>query len=316
MTTTRWIDPEIAAVLDAMPPLIGELTDERLPELRRVRQEALTLIELSDAVERSDHRAPGSPGHPEVVLRVHRPVGIETPAACIYSIHGGGYVIGSYEMTDLRLERLCQDVGCMAVAVEYRLSPETAYPGPLEDCYAGLVWLHEHAAELGVDPARIGVSGTSAGGGLAAGLTLLARDRGGPPIAFALLVYPMLDDRAANESSSWHVPVWDPPANEYGWRAYLGDLHGGADVPHTAAPARATDLAGLPPAYIYVGSADLFLDEDIAYAQALNHAGVPTELHVYAGGVHGFDGVAPGSALARRAREDSVHWLKQVTAPR
>lgn len=313
--TTRWIDPEIAEFLDGLPPVVGELTDERLPELRRVREEALALMELSDAVERSDHVVPGPEGEPEIVVRVHRPVGAGLPSACVYSIHGGGFVIGSARMEDLRLEQICLEVGCMAASVEYRLSPETAYPGPLEDCYAGLAWLHAHADELGVDPARIGVSGTSAGGGLAAALCLLARDRGGPPIAFQLLAYPMLDDRAATPSSRWQVPVWDPQNNEYGWRAYLGPRYGTPDVPPTAAPARALDLTGLPPAYVFVGSADLFLDEDVAYTQALHHAGVPAELHVYAGGVHGFDGVAGHTALARRAREAATEWLRRVSAP-
>ena len=180
------------------------------------------------------------------------------------------------------------------MSVQYRLAPETPYPGPLDDCYAGLAWVHQHADELGVDPDRIGIGGQSAGGGLAAGLALLARDRGEVPVAFQLLIYPMLDDRQITPSSGWPDPIWPPSANTYGWTAYLGDRKGGPDVEPYAAPARATDLAGLPPTLIAVGAIDGFSDEDIDYAVRLRHAGVPVDLHVYAGAPHGFEGLAPG----------------------
>jgi acetyl esterase/lipase len=306
---TRVLDPEIAELLAQMPPLLGEISAERLPTIRAEREAAGSLIELSDAVERTDYVVPGPPGAPDVVVRVHRPKGATGTLPCLYSVHGGGYIIGSYEMEDLRFDRWCPKLGCVGVAVEYRLSPETPYPGPLEDCYAGLKWVHEHADELGIDPERTGITGASAGGGLAAALAILARDRGELPVAFQLLIYPMLDDRQETPSSGWEVPVWNPAANTFGWQAYLGDLYGTADIPATAAPARATDLSGLPPSLITVGSADGFCDEDILYAMRLNQAGVESELHVYPGAPHGFDGMLPGARLSRQCRRDMVDWL-------
>jgi acetyl esterase/lipase len=197
--------------------------------------------------------------------------------------------------------------------VEYRLAPETPYPGPLEDCYAGLRWVYENAGKLGIDRARLGIGGASAGGGHAAGHALRTRDRGEIPLAFELLIYPMIDDTMTSRSSSCQVPIWPPKSNDSGWRAYLGD-HFGGEVPQYAAASRAKELAGLPPAYIAVGALDGFLDEDVDYAMRLTHAGVPTELHVYPGGPHGFDGLLPGTALARRARADIEGWLARMFA--
>src|SRR5581483_950120 len=167
------------------------------------------------------------------------------------------------------------------------------HPAPVEDCYAGLVWTVQHAGELGIDPARLVIGGASAGGGLAAATALLSRDRGGPRALLQLLVYPMLDDRNTTRSSHEIVDVgiWDRATNVGGWRALLGEAAGGDTVSHYAAPARASDLSNLPPAVIYVGTADLFRDEDIDYAQRLIHAGVPAELHVYPGAYHGFEGM-------------------------
>jgi acetyl esterase/lipase len=219
-------------------------------------------------------------------------------------------------MEDLRFDRWCQSLNCVGVAVEYRLAPETPYPGPLEDSYAGLRWVHANAGNLGIDTSRLGIGGASAGGGLAAGLALLARDRGEVPLAFQLLIYPMIDDRITSVSSSWEgVPIWTPASNRTGWAAYLGPLAGG-DVPIYAAASRAEDLRGLPPAMIPVGALDGFLDEDVDYAMRLTHAGVPTELRVYPGGPHGFDGLLPGTPLARRARRDIEEWLERAMAPK
>jgi acetyl esterase/lipase len=215
-------------------------------------------------------------------------------------------------MDDLRFDRWCPKLGLIGVSVEYRLAPETPYPGPLEDCYAGLRWVHEHAGELGLDRSRIGIGGASAGGGLAAGLALLARDRGELPVAFQLLCYPMIDDRQTTESSGWEVPIWSPPNNAFGWQSYLGDLYGADDVPYLAAPARALDLTGLPPALVYVGTLDGFCDEDVLYAMGLYQAGVPTDLHVYAGAPHGFDGFAPAADVSRRCQRETLDWLGRV----
>lgn len=304
------IDPEVAEALKALPRL-GEFTFEQLPAIRSQRMAQLAAMQLSDNVDRRDYMAPGLSGAPDVPVRVHRPKGSSGALPAVYWMHGGGYMLGSHQMEDLRFDRWCQEMNCVGVAVEYRLAPETPYPGPLDDCYAGLLWAYQNASELGIDRNGLGIGGASAGGGLAAGLALRARDLGEVPVAFQLLIYPMIDDRRVNESSSWEVPIWPPSANRLGWSAYLGKLFDG-DVPEYAAATRAKNLGGLPPALIVVGSLDGFLDEDIAYAQRLLHAGVPTELHVYPGGPHGFDGMAPGTALARRARAATDEWLARM----
>jgi acetyl esterase/lipase len=304
------LDPEIATALAAMPAF-GPISFEKLPAMREQRLQQLAAVQLSDAVERKDYTVPGPAGSPDVVIRVHRPKGATGPLPCIYFMHGGGYVMGTYAMDDLRFDKWCPLLNCVGVSVEYRLSPETPYPGPLEDCYAGLKWVHANAAMLGIDPGHLGIGGASAGGGLAAGLALLARDRAEVPLAFQLLIYPMIDDRLDRPSQKWQVPIWPPASNERGWAAYLGSLVGG-DVPIYAAAARATDLRGLPAAQIVVGALDGFLDEDVDYAMRLTHAEVPTELHVFPGAPHGFDGILPGTDLARRGREAMEVWLARV----
>ena len=227
----------------------------------------------------------------------------------MYWIHGGGYVLGSPEQDDLRFDRWCQRFDLTGVAVQYRLAPEHPYPAGVEDCYAGLRWVKEHGAEIGVDTTRVGIGGPSGGGGLAAALALVVRDRAEVEIDYQLLIYPMIDDTRTSATAGWDVPVWNPASNEFGWASYLGDLFGGDDVPPHAAPSRATDLSGLPPTYIMVGTLDGFADEDIDYARRLNHAGVPVELHVYPGAPHGFEGFAPGAAVSRQARRDINEWL-------
>ena len=303
------VSDEIAKVLEERPMDFGELNHELLQMMRDGMAE-LPQPELSDAVEREDHPVAAGDGEPDITVRVHRPKQ-GAGGNCLYWIHGGGLIMGNREMEDARFDRWCQRFGLVGVAVEYRLAPETPYPGPLEDCYRGLAWVHENAGSLGVDPARIGIGGGSAGGGLAAALALLARDRGALPIAYQLLIYPMLDDRQITPSSGWEVPVWPPSANRFGWSAYLGGDKGEPNVSHYAAAARAKDLSSLPPALISVGSVDGFVDEDVDYAARLNQAGVPTELHVYPGAPHGFDMMAPDTSIARRARRDMEDWLEQ-----
>jgi acetyl esterase/lipase len=300
------IDDEIAPELEAA--FMGfELSADVLPAMRGARGEMFAGVQLSDEVERTDHVVSDDP---HVVVRVHRPKGVDVPLPCVYSIHGGGYVLGTYDMDDAKFDRQCVHFPCVGVSVEYRLAPETAYPGPLDDCYAGLRWTHEHAAELGIAPDRIGIAGVSAGGGLAAGLALLARDRGEVPVAFQLLECPMIDDRQTTSSSQLDgLPIWSREANEFGWRSYLGELYGD-DVPAYAAAARATDLSGLPPALVIVGGADGFRDEDIEYALRLNQAGVPTELHVLPGAPHGVQ-MFVDSVVARRWNQMVTQWLEQ-----
>jgi acetyl esterase/lipase len=294
---------EIIPLLEAMPPFA--FTAEALP---LIRQNGIGApVELSDDVERTDHVVSDDP---RVVVRVHRAKNAGSDALPgIYSIHGGGYIVGSYEMDDARFDRWCPTMPCVGVSVEYRLAPETPYPGPLEDCYAGLRWMFEHAGDIGVDRERIGIAGISAGGGLAAALALLARDRGEVPVAFQLLECPMIDDRQVTSSSQLDgLPIWSRESNEFGWRSYLGDLYGTDDVPPYAAPARAVDLAGLPPALVIVGGADGFRDEDIDYAMRLNQAGVPTELHVLPGGPHGVQ-MFPNCSVATRWAQIVNEWV-------
>jgi acetyl esterase/lipase len=262
----------------------------------------------SGAVEHSDHLAPGGPGDPDVPVRLHRERGITGPRPCLISIHGGGYVIGTHLGEDGRFDRWSPRLRCVGISVGYRLAPETPYPGPLEDCYAALRWAFANAGDLGIDPARIGIIGGSAGGGLAAGLALLARDRAEIPVALQVLSYPMLDDRPT-VSGQAGAPLWGPATNQFGWRSYLRGLAGG-DIPGYAVPARATDLAGLPPAFITVGDLDGLLDEDVAYARRLIAAGVPTDLHVFADGPHAFDSQLPGTTIAQRANHVLEDWLE------
>lgn len=303
------LDPDIAAALGEIPidigAMLGALTDASVAEVREIFAQ-MPVPELSDAVDRIDHVVDAATG---VTVRVHRPKGVAGALPCVYWMHGGGLVIGSNVGDDARFDRWCQVFGIVGVSVEYRLAPETPYPGPLDDCYAGLAWVHEHAAELGIDRDRIGIGGASAGGGLAAGLGLLARDRGELPVAFQLLIYPMIDDRQVTTSSTWVDPIWPPSANAYGWTSYLGAAKGGPDVPPYAAASRATDLTGLPPTLISVGAIDGFSDEDTEYATRLRHAGVPVELHVYPGAPHGFDSLAGTSPIAQRANADIEAWL-------
>ncbi|MGE0133584.1 MAG: alpha/beta hydrolase [Dehalococcoidia bacterium] len=316
MDVQQLVDPEVARVI---APLVGNLDGvgiEDIPRVRAERAAAMPRPVLSDAVERTDVTVPGPAGAPDVRVRLHRPKargGEALPA--VFWMHGGGYIFGTYEGDDLRFDGWVRELHCVGASVEYRLAPEHPHPAAVEDSYAALKWLHEHASELGVDAGRIGIGGASAGAGLAAGLALYARDRGEVPVAFQLLIYPMLDDRQATPSSGWPVPIWAPSHNTLGWRAYLGERYGSDDVPIYAAPARATDLEGLPPTLIAVGTLDGFVDEDLEYARRLNHAGVPVELHMYPGAPHGFDSMAPDTAVARRARTHMEDWLARQLRP-
>lgn len=308
MSTSPAIDAEIAAFLEAFPidlgATMGGLTDESVGAVRDMLAQ-FPVPELSGQVEQVDHEVPGAAG---VKVRVYRPADAEGALPCIYWIHGGGLVIGSYE-EDPRFDVWCQELNCMAVSVEYRLAPEHPYPAAIDDCLAGLLWTFEQADALGIDAGRIGIGGPSAGAGLAAALALRVRDETDLDVRYQLLVYPMLDDRQTTVSSQWPERIWPPAANTYGWTAYLGDAKGGPDVSPYAAPARATDLSNLPPAMILVGSADGFHDEDVDFAMRLNHAGVEVELHVYPGAPHGFDSLTVGTTLATRANRDMLEWL-------
>lgn len=303
------LDRAHQSVMRATPPEFLDLTD--IPATRRRFDDALAKMPKpprpADLLI-TDHTAPGL-GHGaagDVMVRVYCPSDLKTPAPVLYWVHGGGMVLGSVTQDDDYCIGLAERLQILVAAVEYRLAPEFPFPTPVEDCYSGLHWLHANASSLGVDPARIAIGGASAGGGLAAGLGLLTRDRGEVPLCFQFLVYPMLDDR--NTTGASHAildsRLWNRTANELGWAAYLAGQAGAADVSPYAAPARATDLSGLPPTYLNVGDLDLFVDEDVEYAARLRAAGVPCELHVYPGAFHGSNNSVSRSALSRRWKED------------
>jgi len=247
-------------------------------------------------------------------VRVYRPATRRCDGALLW-IHGGGLVIGRAVQDDRFCGTAARELGIVVVSVEYRKAPEHPFPAALDDCNAGWEWLQRNAVSLGISPARVAIGGQSAGGGLAAGLGLLARDRGEIPVAFQLLIYPMIDDRQITPSSQWIVPVWTRELNRFGWSSYLGDRYGTDDVPAIAAAARATDLTGLPPAYIHAGTLDGSVHEDIDYATRLLAAGVPTELHVFPGAPHGFDGLAMGTAIADQANATAEAALAKVLTP-
>ncbi|MBB5958656.1 acetyl esterase/lipase [Saccharothrix tamanrassetensis] len=265
-------------------------------------------------VEVEDRTVPGPPGAPDVVVTVVRPRGGVTDAPALYSIHGGGMVLGNRYFG---LAGLVEDVlrfGAVGVSVEYRLAPEHPAPAAVEDCYAGLVWLAEHADELGVDRGRIVVTGASAGGGLSAGVALLARDRGGPEIAGQMLMCPMLDDRNESVSTRQYdgIGAWDRNNNDTAWDAILGPLRGTDEVSPYQVPARMADLSGLPPAYLDVGAAEIFRDETTEYALRIWATGGQAELHVWAGGYHGFAGFSPDAEVSRAAGEARLSWLRRI----
>ncbi|MER7339340.1 alpha/beta hydrolase fold domain-containing protein [Streptomyces sp. NPDC000075] len=277
------------------------------PTLRDLRADGLfEVAELS---------VPGPADGPEVTLVSARPAGAAGPLPLLYYLHGGGMIAGNaWSVLPRVLREWALPLGLAVVSAEYRLAPRARYPEPLEDCYAGLLWVLAHAGELGVDPDRFVIGGKSAGGGLAAALALLARDRGGPGALGQLLLSPMLDDRGATFSTRQlsGTRVWGPVSNAVAWQAVLGEWRGAADLPPYAAPARATDLSGLPAAYVEVGSAEIFRDEGVAYANAIWRAGGQAELHVWPGACHGFDGLAPHAALTKDAREARTRWLRRV----
>ena len=291
MTSRPLVDPELAPMLEIMPAF--ELTAGTLPQVRQMSLDQIQPEAADPRMLRQEQHVPGPPGAPPVRVLVHAPAETSTqPRAALLHVHGGGYVMGKPEMNDLRNAALARALDCVVVSVDYRLAPETLFPGAVEDCYAALLWLRDQAGVLSIDPARIGLIGESAGGGLAAGLALLARDRGEVKPCLQMLVYPMLDDRTGSSRNPSPLAgefLWTAASNRFGWSSLLGHPPGGADVSPYAAAARATSLAGLPPCFIAVGGLDLFIDENIDYARRLVTAGVPTELHVYPGAFHGFD---------------------------
>lgn len=305
------LEPVLAEVNKALPPTI---TPDMIPLLRdgAAAPPVDELLEQAGIVHQ-DVTLTGHQGAEIAATVLHRR-GRGGTGPGVYYTHGGGMFYGS-RMTGInQVINWITASDVVVITPEYRLAPEFPDPYPVEDCYAGLLWTVEHAAELGIDPNRLLIAGASAGGGLAAGTALLARDRGGPSVLGQILIYPMLDDRDDTVSTAQidGVGVWDRTSNRTGWSALLGDRRATDDVSIYAAPARATDLTGLPPTFIDCGSAEVFRDEDVAYATALWQAGVPTELHVWPGGFHGFDLFAPDSTLARAMTAARDAWVARL----
>jgi len=313
------LDPEVAAALAEIPEefLATNLMDfddlpasrDRLAEVMDASYEDTS----SDTVTIEDVTVPGPSGD-GLRLRVHRPVDPDGPLPCVYWMHLGGMVSGRVEDEDATAARLVEGLDCVVVAVDYRLAPEHPYPAPVDDCYAGFSWIADNAEELDVDASRLALAGLSAGGGLAAAVALRARDDSGPEPCLQMMLCPMLDDR--NDSISCRqvtdIGIWDRDMNVRAWEAYLGERSGGEDLPPDASPARAEDLAGLPPAYLDVGTHDLYRDETMAYAARLAKSGVLSESHLWPGCFHGFDVFAPEARVSQTAWRTRIDALERA----
>jgi len=307
------VDPELRPLLELLPPV--DLTSQTLQYVRedldrRVR--ASQSDTSRDLPVRDDVVVTAAGlGSPGVRALLHSPVDHELGGPVVLHFHGGGMVMGSPDIVAAANRQLAHDLDCLVVSVDYRLAPEHPYPAAVDDAYAVLEWINTHHDELGVDPRRLIVKGESAGGGVAAALALANRDRGEFEIRHQHLTYPMLDDRTCVRPRPDDAGrfVWTPSANEFGWQSYLGLKPGSEGVSQYAAPGRETDMTGLPPAYIAVGSLDLFCAESIAYAAGLIAAGGSADLHVYPGAFHSFASFNSTADVALRANNDSLRGL-------
>lgn len=317
------LDPELAASLEETP-------DEHLPtnlldfdDMPGTRDRMSQVMEGTEEeiperpdVASEDISIPGPSDDHELRLRIYRPVDAESSLPCLYWIHGGGMVMGGIEQDDPTCERIVDELNCVVVSVDYRLAPEHPYPAPVDDCYAGLEWVAENAAELDIDTSRIAITGISAGGGLAAAVALRARDDGGPELCYQMLIQPMLDDRNITDSSKQitDIGIWDRDVNIRAWEAYLGDLSDADDLPPYAAPGRVEDLSGLPPTYLDIGTHDVFRDETKSYAERLIDGGVPTEFHLWPGAYHGYEAYAPDAQLTQETWTMHFNALRRAFA--
>jgi triacylglycerol lipase len=312
MDTRHLVDPEILPVIEALP--FREFTRETLPLARAESAERFKFLgePVLPATRKLARRADGS----EIELYLYDPAPGEKNRPALYHIHGGGMILGSAKDMGFGPSGMAAALGIPVVSVEYRLAPETPFPGPQQDCLDGLAWLAVNAGELGIDRARIAVIGESAGGGLAAATTLMARDTGGPGIAAQVLVYPMLDHRTGGDACRWNNRatgefVWTRAANRFGWEALRGDYTPDDARKGWFSPALADDLSGLPPTLLLTGSLDLFFDEDLDYARRLVDAGVPVELHSYAGAIHGFN-VVQEAAVSQAFTRDLLGGIARL----
>lgn len=318
MHSRHLVDPEILAAYEAFPPI--HLSAETLATVRAMH------LELTDkywstipldmtGLRLSEHRIPGAPGDPTVRVLVIEPTAASSPRPGIVDIHGGGLVIGSADMNVRLCALLARELNAVVASVDYRLAPETIHPGPLNDCYAALKWLCENANLFKVARDRIAVHGMSAGGALAAGVALLARDRKEAPISHLHLIYPMLDDRTCvrtDPSPFVGEYAWTRQCNAFGWSAMLGVPAGSVGVSPYAAPGRMEDLSALPSTFISCGALDLFVEESLEFARRLIRCGVPTELHIYPGAPHGLAMGAPSYLLDVTIRDDLAAWKRAM----
>ncbi|TCO55797.1 acetyl esterase/lipase [Actinocrispum wychmicini] len=301
----------------AEEPELASMSLEMLPGIRAEVEAAVAVlgdVSRGGRFTVSQPSVPGLHGDPEIPLLICTPASAPAPRPALYYIHGGGFFCNDHRTGLDQFLDTAERFGATLISIGYRLAPEHPYPAQINDAYAGLLWAADHADELGIDPERIVVMGPSAGGGLSAALALTVRDKGGPRLLGQLLMSPMLDDR--NDSASAMqmdgIEFWNRSYNLFGWSALLGVLQGGADVPQYAAPARATDLAGLPPAFLDVGSAECLRDEVLGYTGRIWQAGGRAELHVWPGGIHAFDREVPEARISKAAVAARRNWLQRL----
>lgn len=306
------VDPELVEAVRALPDFTVDARS--LPIMRGLPARP---VAPAPAPQPGFRTIPGPKGAPDVRVMIIDGTSGKPGSPAYLHMHGGGFVGGRVDQFPAAYQALAQACQCLVVSVDYRLAPETRFPGALEDNYAALRWLHGNAETLGIDRGRIAIGGESAGGGHAAMLAIAARDRGEFPIAFQLLIYPMLDDRTgATVAPPSNVGqfVWNAGSNRFGWASLLGQAPGLKTVPSGSVPARVADLARLPPAFIAVGGLDLFAAENMAFAARLNAAAVPVELLVVPGAYHAFDGLAPMARVSRQFRNAIIDALKRGMA--
>jgi acetyl esterase/lipase len=321
MDPKQRLDPELVAPLEGFLAATGG--GFNLHDLAGMRAMVAAMVAGAKAqapsipgVEAIDLKAPGPKGAPPVGVRFYRPKDARDALPVVVWMHPGGWVLGSLELEDLMAREVVKNVRCAVISVEYRLAPEHPYPAALEDCYAVVKWVATDGKKNGIDARAIAVGGSSAGANLAAGVALLARDRGEVPLRFQMLIYPALNDRNIAQVGPDVAEnlFWSRENMLMSWQAYLENRHATADVPIYAAPARARDLRGLPPAFIAVGGLDMFLDECLDYGARLTAAGVNTEVHVYPGAFHAFDAFAPLARVTQRFSADRNGALMRAFA--
>ncbi|MED1058265.1 alpha/beta hydrolase [Bacillus mycoides] len=303
------VNPELLQGLEMFPNL--DLHPENLQSIREGIAQMRPPTVVDESLSLTDEVIVGPDDNP-LPLRIYRPKSNNEPLPVLLWIHGGGYILGSIDDNDDTCMRFAKEAGCVVVSVDYRLAPEHPYPAPIEDCYSALKWIAYNAKSLNIDSNRIGVAGVSAGGGLTAALSLLARDRKYPSICLQMPLYPMIDDRnntpSANEIKEGFV--WNQKANEAGWKMYLGEMYGTDQIPVYAAPSRAEDYSDLPYTYTFVGQLDPFRSETLTYVSKLAQAGVDVEFHLYPNAYHWFEGLNPNADVSIYAVNEMVQAVK------